>query len=355
MVGNTGFFLETMGAWNSSWRAGGDFITEHIQDRFPKFNRMIQQSNRVFGTYVQGELPLRSRDRLMAGLRMDAHSALDKPVLNPRVNYLLAFSEALQLRAGVSKGFRAPVLFDEDLHIESVGGLQKRIQNNPGLAPERSTSWQLALEKEQANALSARFVRLGAFLTRLERNFQLEPIFSDDNVFIFERRNGQGASVSGITLEAGFRLAGSWEMQAAWTVQRGRLRDGLAWSETAPPQTAMLRMPAQYGYALISRAAGKNLTLSGDVNITGPMHVPHYAGFIEEDRLVTSPWFFDAGLKAAWKPFTNLRSLTVEFSVRNLFNHFQRDQDAGINRDPGYIYGPLLPRTLYSTIRWTNF
>ncbi len=32
---------------------------------------------------------------------------------------------------------------------------------------------------------------------------------------------------------------------------------------------------------------------------------------------------------------------------KNIFNSYQSDFDMGINRDPGYIYGPGSPRTIY--------
>jgi outer membrane receptor for ferrienterochelin and colicins len=40
--------------------------------------------------------------------------------------------------------------------------------------------------------------------------------------------------------------------------------------------------------------------------------------------------------------------------MKNIFNSYQGDFDSGINRDPGYLYGPSLPRTIYFGIKIGN-
>ncbi len=35
-------------------------------------------------------------------------------------------------------------------------------------------------------------------------------------------------------------------------------------------------------------------------------------------------------------------------------NYYQRDFDTGIDRDPGYIYGPMRPRTIYFGLKIGN-
>ena len=51
-----------------------------------------------------------------------------------------------------------------------------------------------------------------------------------------------------------------------------------------------------------------------------------------------------------------LNGASVEFSggVKNILNAYQSDFDAGINRDPAYVYGPVTPRTIYLGIRFGN-
>jgi outer membrane receptor for ferrienterochelin and colicins len=41
--------------------------------------------------------------------------------------------------------------------------------------------------------------------------------------------------------------------------------------------------------------------------------------------------------------------------MKNLFNSYQKDFDEGLDRDPGFIYGPLAPRSIYIGIRMGVF
>jgi outer membrane receptor for ferrienterochelin and colicins len=40
--------------------------------------------------------------------------------------------------------------------------------------------------------------------------------------------------------------------------------------------------------------------------------------------------------------------------VKNIFNSYQNDFDTGVSRDPGYTYGPMLPRTIYAGVKIGN-
>jgi outer membrane receptor for ferrienterochelin and colicins len=83
------------------------------------------------------------------------------------------------------------------------------------------------------------------------------------------------------------------------------------------------------------------------------MEVPHYAGFIDEDRLETSPTFFTLDLRIA-KEFALTAEPTTRLKVslggRNLTDDFQEDFDQGPDRDAGYVYGPRFPRSFYLSL-----
>jgi outer membrane receptor for ferrienterochelin and colicins len=78
------------------------------------------------------------------------------------------------------------------------------------------------------------------------------------------------------------------------------------------------------------------------------MQVPHYAGFINQDRMETTPRFFDLNCAINYDfQLTKSNTLQVKLGVNNIFNSFQKDFDQGVDRDSGYIYGPTQPRTFY--------
>jgi outer membrane receptor for ferrienterochelin and colicins len=50
----------------------------------------------------------------------------------------------------------------------------------------------------------------------------------------------------------------------------------------------------------------------------------------------------------------NGASIQIYAGVKNILNSYQDDFDRGIDRDPGYVYGPMLPRTIYVGLRIGN-
>ena len=85
------------------------------------------------------------------------------------------------------------------------------------------------------------------------------------------------------------------------------------------------------------------------------MIVPHYAGYIAEDRMETTPQFFDLGAKFNYTfVLRDHIKLQLNTGVQNMLNHFQPDLDRGEWRDSGYFYGPTQPRTLFVGVKITN-
>jgi outer membrane receptor for ferrienterochelin and colicins len=76
------------------------------------------------------------------------------------------------------------------------------------------------------------------------------------------------------------------------------------------------------------------------------MKAPHYAGFIPQNRLETTPPFTTVDLSVGRRFAFGGRTLTVTASARNIGNSFQRDLDRGPLRDAAYVYGPRFPRSL---------
>ena len=64
--------------------------------------------------------------------------------------------------------------------------------------------------------------------------------------------------------------------------------------------------------------------------------------------------FFDWGVKLSYTIPINGVSLQLFAGVKNILNSYQDDFDYGIDRDPGYIYGPMLPRTVYAGLKFGN-
>ena len=81
------------------------------------------------------------------------------------------------------------------------------------------------------------------------------------------------------------------------------------------------------------------------------MKAPHYAGFIDEDRLEVTPSFvtFSLGVSRSFQ-LTERRTLDLGIAIKNLTDEYQGDLDQGAARDPSYVYGPRLPRSVSLTL-----
>ena len=84
------------------------------------------------------------------------------------------------------------------------------------------------------------------------------------------------------------------------------------------------------------------------------MLVQHNAGYIEADRTEQTPSFWDMGVKLSYNfRLSNSIGLELNGGVKNIFDAFQRDIDAGAFRDSVYIYGPMAPRTYFLGLKFT--
>ena len=286
----------------------------------------------------------------MIGGRFDKHNLIDHVIFSPRANLRYNPSEDINFRLSYSSGFRAPQAFDEDLHITAVGGDVALIQLDPDLKEEKSQSLSASVDfYHRWGPVQFNFLAEG-FYNDLRNVFVLEEMGRDEGGnLLLERRNGEGARVMGINMEA--KAAYSWiQIQAGATLQRSRYKEPEKWSENeaVTPQKKMFRSPDFYGYFTASLTPIKPLNISLTGTYTGSMLMQHFAGYIPEDREEETPSFFDMTLKAAYD-FKLYKSVTLQVNagVQNIFDAYQDDFDQGPNRDAGYIYGPGVPRSFF--------
>ena len=142
------------------------------------------------------------------------------------------------------------------------------------------------------------------------------------------------------------------ELQAGFTLQRSRYVEAEQWSETAPAEIDMFRTPNHYGYFTLMLCPLRNLNVDISGNYTGSMLVQHYAGYIAEDVAERTPSFFDMGVRVGYniRLYTDA-NLELFGGVKNIFNSYQSDFDKGADRDSGYVYGPLQPRSAYLGVK----
>jgi outer membrane receptor for ferrienterochelin and colicins len=294
-------------------------------------------------------------DHYIVSDRTGSSSNVSGNVFSPRLSLLYNFNHHLQARAGYAAGFRAPQIFDEDLHIETSGSRQVLHRNDPGLKQETSNSYTISLNyTHDAGRWQYQFLSEG-FYTSLVNPFANEYGLPDgDGVVIYTRTNAEeGATVKGINLEFNASPSNRLQMQSGFTFQKSYYEEPQEFDEKR-----FFRSPQQYGYFSLNYMPSLRFNFSATGTYTGPMLVPYFGpGLLnpEEGELRTSQSFFDAGIKAAYS-FKITEHVKMEWNagIKNIFNSFQKDFDSGIDRDPAYIYGPVTPRTIYMGIRIGN-
>ncbi|MDD6614430.1 MAG: TonB-dependent receptor [Bacteroidales bacterium] len=331
---------------------GAEYSTNRLDDQVKAYNIRTQQNVSTIGMYVQSEWTSRYLN-LLIGARMDKHNLLSSPVLVPRLSLLYKYNDSWQVRASYSSGYRAPQAYDEDFDITQVGGMSLRTKLADNLNAEYSNSFSLSSdhyaflgENWQANLL------IEGFYTILNDVFATRIIEQDtiNNIIYQERYNASGADVAGVSLSAKLAYKDLVTFSLGYTLQTSKYKQTEYWSddESVEGSDYLLRSPEDYGFFSmdISAIRNTNITLGG--TYTGKMKVAHYAGYIEQDRLETTPRFFDLNAAISYdiKAGKGL-ILQLKCGVNNILDSFQNDFDQGADRDAGYIYGPTQPRTFY--------
>jgi outer membrane receptor for ferrienterochelin and colicins len=374
-------YEKAWGVWKMT--AGAEMRGESLQDKklgYPDYDHAVirgdsivtvphmpdvpvaDQRSYTAGVFLQGECRL-ARWTFSAGMRYDHYDISDDlqpdndnkgDVISPRINVKVDVTPLLQLRGSVSTGYRAPQIFDEDLHIASSGSRQVIIRNDPHLQQEKSRSYGLSAYLHREEGKVPFEILVEGFYTRLLNPFVNDIGLPDENgVVYYTRRNAAaGALVRGVNLEVNLIPVKRVNIRSGFTLQESRYEEPYDFGETR-----FFRTPASYGYILADVDLMPDMDLSFTYNYTGRMLVPYF-GPEQSDpargMLKKSESFHNVGMKISHTVKLNGTKIRFFISVKNIFNAWQRDFDRGIDRDPAYIYGPAYPRSFYAGVRFGN-
>jgi outer membrane receptor for ferrienterochelin and colicins len=333
---------------------GIEYNLNDLNDKVLGYNRILNQTVDTKSGFVQNEWKNKEWSILM-GARFDKHNLINKLIISPRMNLRYSPTPEIGFRASYSTGFRAPQAFDEDLHITFAGGEASIIRISPNLETEKSKSFSASADFSRNFGFVQANLLLEGFYTNLDNVFVLEDTgIQQDGYHIFERRNGSGAIVQGLTIEGILATGNTFQLQMGATFQKSNYKQAQQWANDVQPQKRMFRAPGRYGYITATYNPLKifNISLSG--TYTGNMLVQHFAGYIPNNTEFETPEFFDLNLKLAYDFAINGQSkFQVNTGIQNIFNSYQSDFDKGLTRDASYIYGPSMPRTYFFGIKFT--
>jgi outer membrane receptor for ferrienterochelin and colicins len=373
---------------------------------------LTKQTVNTFGAFVQHDWRLKNLN-LSAGLRIDNYMIKDihkeevmtddftETVLVPRISAMYKITPSVRFRASYASGYRAPQVFNEDLHIELIGAKRVTHINDDNLTKETSHSFTSSLNSNFLIGNTINDLLIEGFYTRLNDAFADEyyEIDSLGEDFAYKRTNVEGyAHVYGVNIEINSHINELLSFQAGLTLQKSEFEVPIEWGD-GQFTADFLRTPNTYGFMSFTIKPSKRFSATLSANYTGSMNVPHvgvdlpeqwedsqYDEFlatgsitpydpepmdpsnkelvISDDRireiqearagniifgeeLETSETFLLVDLFATYNfPLTKETSFQVYAGVKNIFNQTQERHDRGVLRDAGYIYGPCEPTSI---------
>lgn len=330
---------------------GSEYNSDDVIDEIVAYNYLIDQRVKTLGVFLQSDWNITESINLLSGARLDKHSLLEDIVVSPRMSLLYKMQKNSQFRMSYSTGFRAPQAFDADLHIAFAGGGISRIELADDLKEERSKSFSASYNYDKAASNYIYGFTLEGFYTRLDDAFYQDPDGEDEFGDVFVKRNGDGATVKGATVEFRANYDQKIQIESGFTIQRSLYENAVSYSDDLGSKRAFLRTPNNYGYATINYTPSDKFRLSTNLVHTGKMDLVHMGGAPEQenDEYKTSDVFNAIGVKATYVQKIEKVGVSLEYSLglKNLTNDYQHDFDSGKDRDSNFIYGPSTPRTFY--------
>lgn len=334
---------------------GSEYVVDDVFDEIETYNYKIDQVTTDFGTFLQSDWEILPALSLLSGLRLDKHNLVDNLVFSPRASLLYKLKSNTQFRINYATGFRAPQSFDTDLHIAFAGGGVSRISLSPELKPEKSQSFSASVNYDRPSEHLIAGFTLEGFTTVLEDAFFLQPIGQDSFGELFQKQNGQSATVQGLTIELRANYDKKIQLETGLTVQSSRFENEVSYIDGLPGIKDFIRTPTEYGFATLSFTPNKKINANLNYVYTGSMKVPHFAGAENQsvDEIITSDSFSELSGKIGYTMNIVKQGLNIEIyaGMKNITNAYQSSFDIGKNRDSNFVYGPGMPRTVFFGIK----
>ncbi len=334
---------------------GSEYVVDDVFDEISTYNYVIDQNTTDFGVFIQSDWELSPSINILSGVRMDQHNFIDELVFSPRASFLYKHKSNTQFRINYGTGFRAPQAFDTDLHLAFAGGGVSRVSLSPNLKPEKSQSLSASINYDKPTEEFISGFTLEGFYTRLNDAFYLQPVGEDYFGSLFEKQNGQGATVKGLTLELRANYEKKLQFETGLTVQSSKFDEEVQYIEGIEGLRQFTRTPSQYGFSTLTFTPNNRMNANINYIYTGKMKIPHFAGAPNQliDEIYTSNPYSELSTKMGYTFQLKQMQTAIEFygGIKNIFNSYQENFDVGKNRDSNFVFGPSLPRTVYIGIK----
>ncbi|GAD07983.1 Colicin I receptor precursor [Porphyromonas crevioricanis] len=357
----------------------------------------IDQKSIVWGQYDQVEFRT-DKFSALAGGRFDLTYLYEKGkrkidplfIFSPRANLRYNPISDMAMRLSYSEGFRAPQFFDEEMHVELLGGQPISRVLSKDLKEERSRSISGSIDYYGHFGSWQYNVMIEGFATFISNKFEAGPTDTDANIVEVRNQTEGVSKVFGANLEARLAYSRLFDLQLGLTLQRSRYgMDHVVFeadSETGQQEVKTRnfdKTPNIYGYMVATLRPSHHSFVNLSATYTGPMDVKReaYEGvtakegkaiidnkpvgdvapdgsfdFIHEGqryrglaqgfgKLQRAKAFFDLDIQAGYVfDLTSSTEMELSIGVQNILNSYQEDSDMGPGRASTYVYGPMQPR-----------
>jgi outer membrane receptor for ferrienterochelin and colicins len=305
------------------------------------------------GIFLQDEMEINTRNRLLFGLRYD-YNSIHGNILTPRISWKWTKDAQHILRLTTGSGYRVANIFTED-HASLTGAREVVIAEN--LLPERSWNANLNYNRKFFPK-KAGFIGLDGSLFFTYFSNQIVPDYATDpNKIIFSNLDGYGIS-SGLSLNLDFNFLNGLKIIAGATAMDVyRIENNIRLPQLFAP-------PISGTWTITYPFTPWGLTFDYTGTFNSPMHLPVLPN---DPRPELSPWFSIHNLQTTKKL---KHGIELYAGVKNLFGFYPReevilrafdpfDKQIGVNNphnftfDPTYNYAPIQRQQVLLGMRWT--
>lgn len=262
------------------------------------------QKTRLPGIFIQDEIALTDKHKLLLGFRYD-HNNYHGSILTPRLAYKWTIDDKNIIRLNAGTGFRVVNLFTED-HAALTGARLVEIKNE--LKPEKSYNVNLNYIKKIYTGNGTSIGLDGSAFYTYFNNRIVGDFDTDPNKIIYD--NLQGYAVSkGLTLNVDAAFANGLKIITGGTLMKNTLTDN------GITEQQILTENFTGTWAVSYKIKRTKLTVDYTGNVYSPMRLPLLAD--TDPRRAQSPWWSIQNIQFT---FNGLKNIEFYGGVKNILN-----------------------------------
>jgi outer membrane receptor for ferrienterochelin and colicins len=297
------------------------------------------------GFFVQDEVTLNGKNKLLLGLRYDYNSK-HGGIATPRLNWKFTPNKENIFRLSLGNGYRVVNLFSED-HAALTSSRKILIVNE--LKPERSYNTNLDYQRSFTFENGYGNIQLNGFYTYFSNKI-IADYDQNPELVVYDNLKGYGIS-KGIAINTEFSFSSSLKIFAGATLMDVyRKENDLKINQIQTPH-----LTGNYAFSYTFSKVHLTFDLTG--NLYSPMRLPIVRAY-GDTRPEYSPWFGIHNIQAT-KRFAN--GLQIYGGIKNFTNFLPKDPIFSPEKpfseqfDPSYNYAPLQSIRGFLGIRWSIF